>query len=294
MRRWSSIALATALEMLSEPLSFLVLLSSLAIAVFAPAFHYHQFGEASRMARDSGLSALFVGGSVFAIFGTIRAFRREVESCTMEMILAHPVSRGGFFASKLVGVGIACLAFSATLLATTMVMVAGAEVGGAIAERTGDIARIYGPFFAAGVGIILLSLVVAAGLNRFAEFRWTFSAMVLALVLSIALAIGTGFLTGWCARRVVPVAVLCGLPMLVLASFAAAFSLRFRTNVAAVCSVGVFAVLLPAIGNYNLSNALSDGGVVPWSYVALAALVAVPMFLLALLLGLNFIHGRDL
>ena len=57
MRRFIAIAKTTALEILAEPLSLLVLTASLALAVFAPAFHYHQFGEPARMARDAGLSA---------------------------------------------------------------------------------------------------------------------------------------------------------------------------------------------------------------------------------------------
>ena len=94
MIKFFSILKATALEILSEPLSLLVLLAALAMTVFAPAFHYHQFGEATRMARDAGFSALFACGGVLAVFTTIRAFRREVETGTLEMALAHPVSRG--------------------------------------------------------------------------------------------------------------------------------------------------------------------------------------------------------
>ena len=55
MRGIMSVAKATALEILSEPLTLLVLLAALTMAVLAPAFHYHQFGEATRMARDAGL-----------------------------------------------------------------------------------------------------------------------------------------------------------------------------------------------------------------------------------------------
>lgn len=41
MRRWSAIAGATALEILSEPLSLLLLIAALTLAALAPAFHYH-------------------------------------------------------------------------------------------------------------------------------------------------------------------------------------------------------------------------------------------------------------
>ena len=113
MSRLRSIAYATALEILSEPLSLLVLLAALVLTVLAPAFHYHQFGEATRMARDAGLSSVFICGAVIAVFGTIRSFRREIESGTMAMALAHPVSRTDFFLAKAIGAFAACVAIGA-------------------------------------------------------------------------------------------------------------------------------------------------------------------------------------
>ena len=98
-----SVAKSTALEILSEPMTLLVLLAALSLAVLAPAFHYHQFGEPTRMARDAGFSALFVCGTVVAVFGTIRTFRREIESGTIQMALAHSISRGAFFLAKATG-----------------------------------------------------------------------------------------------------------------------------------------------------------------------------------------------
>ena len=49
MRKFASIAWATAIEILDDPLSLLVLLSSAALLVLAPTLHYHQFGEVTRM-----------------------------------------------------------------------------------------------------------------------------------------------------------------------------------------------------------------------------------------------------
>ena len=107
MRQFFSIARATALEMASEPLALLLTLSAMALAVLAPIMHYHQFGEASRMARDAGLSALLVFGIAYAVFCTVKSVRREIDSGTLEMALAHPVSRAGFFLAKLTGAALA-------------------------------------------------------------------------------------------------------------------------------------------------------------------------------------------
>lgn len=277
--------------MLSEPLSLLVLVAALSIEVLAPAFHYHQFGEATRMARDACFSSLFTCGSVFAVFPTIRAFRREVESGTLEMALAHPVSRTSFFLAKTLGAMAAYAVFAAIAFAVGLVMVAGAAIGGEIAARTGEVARIYGPCFAAGVGAVVLPLVVGAGLNRFAGCRFVPSAFALSLAVSAASA--AWFADVHLLSRLAPVAALIALAAMVPLAAAAAFSFRFKANGAATACGLVLAMMLPAMGGYFLSDALSGGGSVPWGYVGLAAAATAPAVIFFLVLGTGFIKGRD-
>lgn len=281
----------TALEMLSEPLSLLVLIAALSVEVFAPAFHYHQFGEPTRMARDAAFSALFTCGTAFAVFATIRVFRREVESGTLEMALAHPVSRTGFFLAKTLGAFAAYAAFAAIAFATGLVMVAGAAIGGVIADRTGDIARIYGPCFAAGLAAIVVPLVAGAALNRFAGSRFVPAAFAIAFAVSVAASAWFADLRLLC--RLAPVAVLMALAATVPLAAAAAFSFRFKANGAAAACGTVVALMMPAMGGYFLSDALSAGGSVSWGYVGLAALATSPAVLFFLVLGTGFIKGRD-
>ena len=156
-RRSASVVKSTVLEILSEPLTLLLLLTALALTVLAPAFHYHQFGEPTRMARDAGLSALLTCGGLMAVLGVVRSFRREIETGTMAMALVHPLSRSGFFLSKVLGAFAAYLVFAATVFFVTMTIVEGAAVGGALARKTGDIARLWGPCLAAGVGVMAVT-----------------------------------------------------------------------------------------------------------------------------------------
>ena len=269
------------------------MLSALVLTVLAPAFHYHQFGEATRMARDAGLSSLFTCGAVIAVFGTIRAFRREIESGTMAMALAHPVSRTGFFLAKTAGACMAYLAFSSVVFLTALVIVDGAAIGGAIAARGGDIARLYGPNLAEGVGVIVLPLVVGAALNRFANMRFVLSASVLALLLAAVFAVLSVVRDAGWFFRLLPVAALIGVLTVILLAASAAFAVRLKANAAATAAGVVLLVLLPAVGNYYMADALAKGGFVPWAYVGLAALAAVPAVLLFLFLGIHFINGRD-
>ena len=293
MRKAFSIAHATALEVLSEPLSLLVTLSALVLTVLAPAFHYHQFGEATRMARDAGLSSVFTCGAVIAVFGTIRAFRREIESGTMAMALAHPVSRTGFFLSKCVGACMAYLVFAAVVSLTATVVVDGAAIGGAIAAKSGDVARLYGPNLAEGVGVIVLPLALAAALNRFCRMRFVLTAFAVALPLSaVFAALSVARDAGWFVR-LLPVMALVVILTAVLLSASAAFAVRLKANAAASAAGLVALVFLPAVGNYYLADALAKGGTVPWTYVGCAALAALPAVLIFLLLGIHFINGRD-
>lgn len=283
----------TALEILSEPLSLLLLLAALVLTVLAPAFHYHQFGEATRMARDAGFSALFTCGSALAVFVTIRSFRREVESGTWEMALAHPISRRGFFLAKTAGAFAASLVFAAIVFGTELTIVWGAAVGGRLAAQTGDLARIFGPALAAGLAVILLPLILAAALNRFARCRFVLTAFVLALAFSAVFGGVSLALAPQTLVRYLPVVVLIVCLMSVLLSAAAAFAVRVKANAAASAVGLVVVALLPAVGNYYLSNALAKGGVVPWSYVGLAALAALPAVVAFLLLGSVLADGRD-
>ena len=293
MRSVIAVIKATALEILSEPLTLLVLLAALAMAVLAPAFHYHQFGEAARMARDAGFSALFTCGSVVAVFGTIRAFRREIESGTIQMALSHPVSRGAFFAAKSLGSFVAYLVFATTVFGTSLAVVEGACVGGRIAASTGDIARISGPFLAAGVAVIVLPLVLGAFLNRFARFRFVLTSNVAALVFAVVAGGVSSALDPSLLPRYAPAAFLLLPPALVLLAASAAFAVRFRANAAAAAVGLVVALCIPAVGNYYMADALSRGGTLPWGYVAVASLAALPATLAFALLGLRFIGGKE-
>jgi len=293
VRQTLAILRATALEILSEPLTLLVLLAALALTVLAPAFHYHQFGDPTRMARDAGFSALFTGGSVLAVFGTIRAFRREIESGTLEWALSHPVSRTAFFLTKAAGVFLAYLAFAAVVVGTASVVFEGAAIGGILAKRTGDIARVFGPCLAGALAILVLPLIVAAALNRFARFRFVLSSIAAAFVLAAFGFGGMALLSGGDVLRLLPAAVLLLLPAAVLMSAAAAFAVRMKANVAASCACAVFALMLPAVGNYYLVDALSAGGALPWTYIAIAAAVTLPAVAAFLLLGIRLINGRD-
>ena len=291
MRRWRAIVFATALELLCEPLFLLVLLAALVLSAVAPAMHYHQFGEASRMARDAGLSSVLICGAVVALVGPVRTFRREFETGTAQVALAHSVSRTAFFLSKALGCAVAYSVFVAIVSLVSLTVVNGAEIGGHLASVRGDMARLWGPSFALAVAAIVLPLLAGAMLNRFVRFRFTLTANLLALAVAV---VGVFYRFDMAlASRLLPALALAAAPALVLLSASAAFAVRYKANAAMSLSAVVAACLLPAIGGYSLSDALADGGAVPAGYAALAFAALVPAIASLLLLGIHFINGRD-
>jgi ABC-type transport system involved in multi-copper enzyme maturation permease subunit len=263
-------------------LSLLVLTASLAIAVFAPAFHYHQFGEPARMARDAGLSALFVGGTIFVVVGAARSVRREFESGTAAVALSHPVSRVQFLLAKACGAYAAFALFALALCAVTAVIVNGSLIGAAVAKKTGDIPRLWGVSYACGVASVVLPYVVGAFLNRVFRFRFALSAFVTTIVIAAASLVYRPEVS---LVGLLPAMALLFVPAAFFAMAATSAAAHLKMNAAsAVCAVLV-AAFLPFAGNYCLSNALSRGGTIPWAYVAVAALAAVPAVLAAAFAG---------
>lgn len=291
-RRSASVVKSTVLEILSEPLTLLLLLTALALTVLAPAFHYHQFGEPTRMARDAGLSALLTCGGLMAVLGVVRSFRREIETGTMAMALVHPLSRSGFFLSKVLGAFAAYLVFAATVFFVTMTIVEGAAVGGALARKTGDIARLWGPCLAAGVGVMVLPLAVGAVCNRFLRCRFVLTALVCALVLSALPGGAVAVVDGARMLRLLPVALLIVVGSAVPIAASAAFAVRLRAPAALSAVAAVVAAALPAFGNYYLSDALSGGGSVPWRYAGLAVAAVLPAIALFLWIGVRLLDER--
>ena len=274
MRRVGAIIKATALEILSEPLVFLVTIAAMSLAVLAPALHYHEFGDPSKMARDAGVSAILVGGLVIAAFGAVKTMRREIETQTALTALSLPVSRRMFFLSKTAGVFLAYLFFVLTVGSVSVAAVRGAVIGGEIAARENSVARMYGPVFAFAVAGIVFPFFYGAIVNHSFRRRFTLNANLCAGVLALSAMFfridSTVFF------ETLPVYALVALPALILLAASAAFAIRFRFNAASSLAILVFALFLPALGNYCVTDVVSAGESVSWVYllVATAAVLA--------------------
>jgi hypothetical protein len=151
---------------------------------------------------------------------------------------------------------------------------------------------LWGPALAAGVGTLLLPLIVAAALNRFARFRFILCAFGVATVCA-ATSAAVFFDAGLFSRMLAVVILIAAFSSVFLAA-ASAFAVRLKSGHAASATGIFFAVALPAAGNYYLPDALRNGASVPWTYVAGACAAALPAAALFILLGAYFLNGRDI
>ena len=246
MRRFLAIARTAAIETMSQPLSAILFPVSVLAVHLLPALQYHRFGAPGRLAREAGLSALFVFGLLFAVPAAVRAIGRELESGTAAAVLALGVSRTLYFMARLSGV-LAVFAlflagvFSATLLSSFSCV----KAAGIIAEH--GVVRVWGPAFAAGVSGAVLAFAVAAFLNRFANRRFCMWTCLLAVAFQLP---GLAFLEGWDpVASALPAFVSLAFACAVYVMMAGALSVRLKENgVAAFVGASVVSGFLLPVG----------------------------------------------
>ncbi len=307
MRRFWALARTAAVEVLSEPLTVILFLVATLAVHALPAFHYHQFGEAGRLARECGLSSLLVFGLFFAVPAASRAMGRELESGTAAAALARAVSRPLFFCAKTFGVSLVFVLFAAALVLATETSsyscVKGAEFG-----RNAGVVNVWGPAFAAGVGFTAFAFVAAAFANRFRGWRfclWACLLMALAQVAAAGVSFGLGGCTGavWeklPASGIVWSFAVLSVGCLVFVQMAAALATRLKEPgvngcvALALASSFVWPVraLVPDVNAFWLADALTPagGGVVSPGMPLLAGACLIVFWTVA---GSWLLEGRD-
>lgn len=282
---------AALVEVLSEPLSLLLTLSALALMLVGAIMHCHNFGQPTRMACEAGLSAQLMGGILLGLFAAVRAFRREEESGTLAMTLAHPISRASFFISKCLGVllGVALLVW--TLFCATITLARAAYIGGLIAAAKGDIPRLWGPAVALVVAIILLPLFVGAVRSRFGNGRFVYTSLLTMIILSSA-----ALLYPWEWNLFVPLTVsfvLLLIPTTLFTLIAASAAVRLKDRHAVALTLGLLIIALPLVGNYYpTAQVFRQGWTLKEALFAVSA--AVPLICGFVLLGVHFMNRKDI
>lgn len=304
IRQFLALTGLTAIEAIRQPICLLLATSCVLLTALVPVLNLHNFGEDGKLARDSGLAAYFVFGLFLAGYAACSSLSREMRTGTASAVLSKPVGRELFFLAKFAGIVCVILAFSicsgiATLLAERIAekfYKAGAVRGWMLDKQTAT-CLVAAPFLA----YLAAAFVNYRKRRPFGSVAFTFLMLSLVIVMLIASFFDVSgrpapFDPGveW---RLIPACLLLTMALIVLAGIALAASTRFGTVPTLTISFVVFVVglmsdflfgraaetsriaafayrVLPNWQHFWLSDALSGGGRIPWSYVASASVYA--------------------
>lgn len=246
MRRFLAIARTAAIETMSQPLSAILFPVSVLAVHLLPSLQYHRFGAPGRLARETGLSALFVFGLLFAVPAAVRAIGRELETGTAAAVLALGVSRTLYFMARLTGVlAVFALFFAAVFSATLLSSFSCVKAASIIVEH--GVVRVWGPAFAVGVSGAVMAFAAAAFLNRFANRRFCMWTCLFAVAFQLP---GLAFLDGFApVSSALPAFVSLAFACVVYVMMAGALSVRLKENgVAAFVAAAVVSGFILPIG----------------------------------------------
>jgi hypothetical protein len=311
----------TAVEAIRQPICLLLTTTCVVLTALIPLIAMHNFGEDGKLVRDSGLAFHLVFGLFVAGYAACSSLATEMRSGTASAVLSKPVGREVFFLAKFVGVAIVVVAFSACATLTTLLSERVAEKFYSIPELTGYITD-----WQTGTILILAPFVaylIAGAINYVARRPFGSTAFGLVFLCLLAAAFVAGFFdrTGHRAPfdlavewRILPASLLVTLALIVLSAIAMAMSTRLSTvptltfsgailaaglmsdywlgEKAAISRIaGFFYRIIPNWQHFWLSDALSNGGTIPWTYVIGAAFYAAAYSAGILCLGLlSFRH----
>ncbi len=317
------IARTTALEGLQQPICLLLTLTATTFIALGPLVQLHQFGEAGRVARDSGLAFTLSFGLMIVGFTAGFTVADELRRGTASAALAKPVPRSIFLVGKWLGVVLVLLT---CCTATTMATLLAERTAERFVETEAYVGATIDRY--SGIGALLAiagALLVAAALNFFHRVRFG-----LAVLLSLLCAQALVFLAcGWVDRtgarlaqfspqvnlRVLPAAALIVLLLCLCAAFATALSTRFRTPSTLSALVGlvffgflsgglrmqsaglaprILYTLIPDVQHFWMADALASMGTIPATYLLAALRYTLLCCALWLGLGTCCLRARDI
>ena len=316
IRQFVVLARLTTVENLRQPICLLLTTACVVFIAVVPLFQLHDFGEEGKLARNSGLALHFVFGLFVAGYAACTSLEREMRQGTAATVLSKPVSRELFFLAKYAGIAGVVLAFSlcagvATLLServATKFVYSAHRVGYVMDTRTG-VMLLLAPA-AAYLGAAIWSYCTRRA------FQGTAFGFLVVALLAVLFVCGffdrSGALAPFDARvqwRIVPASLLLTQALLVLAAIALGLSTRLTTAPTLTICCVVFVIglmsdylfgrhaatspvgalvyaIVPNWQHFWVSDALRNGGVLPWPYLGQAMLYAVTYGAAAILFGI--------
>jgi len=276
----------TAQDIIRQPITMLMLLSSILLIALLPLLITYRLEESGRIVRDSALAVHFISGLLLAGFASATSLAREFRTGTVAAILSKPLNRTLFFIAKFAGTAWVLLLFSLTLNIAVML----STRAGIVPFQTdwkAEIPLLMAPFLAcAGGGII-----------NFYTGR-PFPSITFKLLL---LFLAAGFLVSCIYTdydlRIIPLGLLITLALLVFAALSVSLASRFQpATVLGICMAVFFAglmsdyffgrfaencraaaliyAILPNWQRFWMADAVHGNESISWRYVSYATLYA--------------------
>jgi len=268
--RTGVIARAAAKEAIRQPVFPLLLTISLVMMVFNTFIPFFSLGEDVKMMEVCGLAMLLICGMFLAIWTSSMSIADEIEGKTAMTMLSKPVNRRQFILGKFLGIQTAVL-----LMALPIVLAfAGLTVYKVFydaRESTRDDVTIENAVIEVlrlmpAVVLVLLEIMVMSAISVALSTRVP---MVVNLVTCLAI-----FVVGHLTETL----VVSNMGKLELVGFMAR----------------LVAMVLPAVGMFNVEAKLMTDGSVPPVYVGWAAVYAGAYIMAAILLAFWLFEDRDL
>lgn len=302
---FSRLASVSARETMEEPLTpLLFLVASLAIHL-VPTLQFHRMGEAGRLAREGGFSALLVFGVLFSATAAARTISRELSCGTASAALAHGVSRAVFFSAKMAGVLSTFALFAVGMLFATALSSVTSIVGADLAAEGYQDVSVWAPGLALGLGGSVAAFVLAALANRFLGMGFQRTATLWTAFVQIpAFAIAAHFADGaWAELARISgawIALFAGAAS--LTALGAALAVRLESAAAlgmlslAVVASFVFPLpaILPDMASFWLVDMLARGAAPHAADVARAIAAGVTLTILWTLVGAALMERREI
>jgi ABC-type transport system involved in multi-copper enzyme maturation permease subunit len=268
--RTGVIARAAAKEAIRQPVFPLLLTVSLVMLVFNTFIPFFSLGEDVKMMEVCGLAMLLICGMFLAIWTSSMSIADEIEGKTAMTMLSKPVNRRQFILGKFLGIQTAVL-----LMALPIVLAfAGLTIYKVFydaRESTRDDVTIENAVIEVlrllpAVVLVLLEIMVMSAISVALSTRVP---MVVNLVTCLAI-----FVVGHLTETL----VVSNIGKLELVGFMAR----------------LVAMVLPAVGMFNVEAKLMTDGSVPPVYVGWAAVYAGAYIMAAILLAFWMFEDRDL
>lgn len=296
------------LDIIRQPIILLLVVMSIMLTSLLPMVSVFMFGKEVRLIQDGAFAFQFGAGLLLAGISASVCLHQEISRGTAATILCKPVSRSLFFLAKYGGVLLVLALFCLLSLMTTLLCARVPLFGLNTDWRVG--------------GVLYAAVPLALGLAAVMNFVWkrpfvsqAFAFLIPSLMAAFLTAAwlhprgGFCFFGSWMEWRLLPVGILIGLALAVLAAIALSLSTRLSPIFTlSVCGLLFFGGLLsdymfgrtagcslPAAVCYSLMpnwqdfwlvDALAGGGTIPWGYVGGAGGYALLMIVGILCFGL--------